>query len=179
MNTLKTLLQKKGVNQAWLANKLNKDKTTINRWCKNNRDISWDNANKIAVVLDSHPVDVLMARKKIIVQLYQSQNCIVKEFKNEKKLEVDYEHQDKIIVSLDNIYTDSGYKAFYNQPTKLSINPFEELLIYLKNKIYCGKIQVDPFSGNFYINDNFLNKTEIIGNIDEIDKIFKLYGTKK
>jgi len=179
MNTLKILLQQKGVNQAWLADKLNKDKTTINRWCKNNREISWDNANKIGVVLNSHPIDILISRNNITVKLYQSHNCIVEEFKKEKKIEVDYEHQDKIIVSLDNIYYHSGYKAFCNQPTKLRTKPLEERLIYLKNKIYCGKIQIDPFSGSFYIYDNFLHKTEIIGNVNEIDKMFKLYGTKK
>ena len=55
---LKQLLNDKGSSQSSLANILGRDKTTVNRWVKNSREISWDNAEKIANVLGCHPVQI-------------------------------------------------------------------------------------------------------------------------
>tara|TARA_R100000951_G_scaffold3186_1_gene4531 strand:+ start:496 stop:1242 length:747 start_codon:yes stop_codon:yes gene_type:complete len=58
MALLKKLLDEKGSSQLQLANTLGRDKTTVNRWVKNSREISWENAEKIATVLGCHPVEI-------------------------------------------------------------------------------------------------------------------------
>ena len=58
MALLKKLLDEKGSSQLQLANTLGRDKTTVNRWVKNSREISWENAEKIAAVLGCHPVEI-------------------------------------------------------------------------------------------------------------------------
>ena len=58
MALLKKLLDEKGSSQLQLANTLGRDKTTVNRWVKNSREISWENAEKIATVLGCHPVQI-------------------------------------------------------------------------------------------------------------------------
>ena len=67
MAELKKLLDQKQMTQAELGVALRRDKTTINRWSKNSREITWDNAIKIAKVLNVHPVEVFQPRQEILI----------------------------------------------------------------------------------------------------------------
>ena len=67
MAELKRLLDSKHMTQAELGTALKRDKTTINRWSKNSREITWDNAIKIAKVLNVHPVEVFQPRQEILI----------------------------------------------------------------------------------------------------------------
>jgi len=58
MALLTKLLKEKSMTQAELAKELNRDKTTVNRWCKDSREVAWENALKIAEVLNCHPVEI-------------------------------------------------------------------------------------------------------------------------
>lgn len=58
MALLTKLLKEKSMTQAELAKELNRDKTTVNRWCKDSREVAWENALKIAEVLHCHPVEI-------------------------------------------------------------------------------------------------------------------------
>lgn len=67
--------------QADLALALKRDKTTINRWSKNSREITWDNAVKISQVLNCHPVEVWQPRQEIILDRYISNKFEVQTLK--------------------------------------------------------------------------------------------------
>jgi transcriptional regulator with XRE-family HTH domain len=69
MDNLSKLLKDNDMSQVELAKKTGRDKTTVNRWVKNNRDIvsGWSNAVDIAKVLKCHPVDVINGGKSEIV----------------------------------------------------------------------------------------------------------------
>ena len=67
MAELKRLLDSKHMTQAELGTALKRDKTTINRWSKNSREITWDNAIKIAKVLNVHPVEVFQPKQEILI----------------------------------------------------------------------------------------------------------------
>ena len=58
MALLTKLLKEKSMTQAELAKELKRDKTTVNRWCKDSREVAWENALKIAEVLHCHPVEI-------------------------------------------------------------------------------------------------------------------------
>ena len=62
---LHKLLKEKDMSQAEFAKKLGKDASTINRWIKNSRAIAWDNAEKIAKILEVHPVEVYQPNQRI------------------------------------------------------------------------------------------------------------------
>ena len=85
MAELKRLLDQKQMTQADLAMALKRDKTTINRWSSNSRDITSDNAIKISEVLGCHPQDVLFTRKQTILKFYINNDCIVKNYSKEEQ----------------------------------------------------------------------------------------------
>jgi len=68
MAELKKLLDEKGMTQAELASALDRDKTTINRWSKNSREITMDNAVKISEVLKCHPIEVWQPKKEVMLR---------------------------------------------------------------------------------------------------------------
>ena len=67
---LDKLLKNADMSQATFAKKVGKDASTVNRWIKNNRSIAWDNAEKIAEVLNCHPVDIYKPKKEIMLNRY-------------------------------------------------------------------------------------------------------------
>tara|TARA_R100001594_G_scaffold48794_1_gene81665 strand:+ start:1209 stop:1883 length:675 start_codon:yes stop_codon:yes gene_type:complete len=83
MAELKKLLDNKNMTQADLALALKRDKTTINRWSKNSREITWDNAVKISQVLNCHPVEVWQPRQEIILDRYINNKFEVQMLKKE------------------------------------------------------------------------------------------------
>jgi transcriptional regulator with XRE-family HTH domain len=80
MALLKKLLVNKGMNQIDLAKELHRDKTTVNRWVKNSREITWENAEKIAAVLKVHPVEVYQPKSEIVLKYYVDSNYTVQKF---------------------------------------------------------------------------------------------------
>tara|TARA_R100000458_G_scaffold56564_1_gene61630 strand:- start:1501 stop:2133 length:633 start_codon:yes stop_codon:yes gene_type:complete len=67
MANLSKLLKDNDMSQVELAKQLGRDKTTVNRWVKNSREVAWDNAVEIAKVLKCHPVDIIEGGKSEIV----------------------------------------------------------------------------------------------------------------
>ena len=94
MALLKKLLDEKGSSQLELANTLGRDKTTVNRWVKNSREISWDNAEKIASVLGCHPVDIYQPKNQIKLKFYVKWDGDVLEFEKEDQhlISIPYEY---------------------------------------------------------------------------------------
>ena len=88
MAELKKLLDQKQMTQAELGTALKRDKTTINRWSKNSREITWDNAIKIAKVLNVHPVEVFQPRQEIVLDKYIDNKFIVKTLSKEEQFVV-------------------------------------------------------------------------------------------
>ena len=66
MANLSKLLKENDMSQVDLAKQLGRDKTTVNRWVKNSREVAWDNAVEIAKVLKCHPVDIIEGGKSEI-----------------------------------------------------------------------------------------------------------------
>ncbi len=94
MALLKKLLDAKGSSQLELANTLGRDKTTVNRWVKNSREISWDNAEKIAAVLGCHPVDIYQPKNQIQLKNYAKWDGDVLEFEKQEQhlISIPYEY---------------------------------------------------------------------------------------
>ena len=97
MALLKKLLDEKGSSQLELANTLGRDKTTVNRWVKNSREISWDNAEKIATVLGCHPVDIYQPKNQIELKHFLKWDGNVIEFEKEDQhlISIPYEYYHK------------------------------------------------------------------------------------
>jgi len=94
MALLKKLLDEKGSSQLELANTLGRDKTTVNSWVKNSREISWDNAEKIATVLGCHPANIYQPKNQIKLKSYVKWDGNVLEFEKEDQhvISIPYEY---------------------------------------------------------------------------------------
>jgi len=86
MALLTKLLKDKGMTQAELAKELKRDKTTVNRWCKDTRHIAWDNAVEIAKALSCHPVEIYQPSVKLPCKYYIDGKWQVKKFGKEQKI---------------------------------------------------------------------------------------------
>ena len=63
INRLKVVLAEKDVKNKWLAQKLNKDESTISQWCTNKRQPSLETLKAISVLLDIDIRDLLITTK--------------------------------------------------------------------------------------------------------------------
>ena len=99
MALLTKLLKEKSMTQAELAKELKRDKTTVNRWCKDSREVAWDNALKIAEVLNCHPVEIYQPTEKRVCKFYTDGSWNVKQFsKNDQiKYNIPYEYNNAAI----------------------------------------------------------------------------------
>ena len=89
---LSKLLKEKDMSQVELAKQLGRDKTTVNRWVKNSREVSWDNAVAIAKILKCHPVDIIEGFKS---EILLKQKC----YYNGSVVDLSKEEQIKIPIS--------------------------------------------------------------------------------
>jgi DNA-binding Xre family transcriptional regulator len=89
---LSKLLKEKDMSQVELAKQLGRDKTTVNRWVKNSREVAWDNAVEIAKVLNCHPVDIIEGGKS---EILLKQKC----YYNGTVVDLPKEEQIKIPIS--------------------------------------------------------------------------------
>ena len=105
MALLKKLLDEKGSSQLQLANTLGRDKTTVNRWVKNSREISWENAEKIATVLGCHPVEIYQPAVNTILKHKCAWNGyminIPKEDQHSLKIPFEWYNEDVKAVQMD------------------------------------------------------------------------------
>jgi DNA-binding Xre family transcriptional regulator len=92
MANLSKLLKDNDMSQVELAKQLGRDKTTVNRWVKNSREVAWDNAVEIAKVLNCHPVDIIEGGKS---EILLKQKC----YYNGTVVDLPKEEQIKIPIS--------------------------------------------------------------------------------
>lgn len=64
INRLKAVLAEQGKTNKWLAEQLNKNETTISRWCTNEVQPSMDNLVSIAKLLEIDVRDLINSTKK-------------------------------------------------------------------------------------------------------------------
>ena len=88
MALLKKLLDKKSINQATLAKELHKDKTTINRWSNDSREITFENAKKIAAVLNCHPIEIYQPSISINLYLKCAWDGLTKEVPKDAQIKI-------------------------------------------------------------------------------------------
>jgi len=62
-NRIKVVLAEKGKTNKWLAAQLNKNVTTVSRWCTNDMQPTMNSLFKIAKVLDVDVRDLLVSTK--------------------------------------------------------------------------------------------------------------------
>ncbi len=58
-NRIKVVLAEKEKSSKWLSEKVNKDKSTVSRWCTNDMQPSIETLFLIAIVLEVSPKDLL------------------------------------------------------------------------------------------------------------------------
>lgn len=63
INRIKVVLAEKGKTNRWLANELNKNETTVSRWCTNDAQPPLETLSKIAEVLDVEISELLQKTK--------------------------------------------------------------------------------------------------------------------
>ncbi|NQY68285.1 MAG: helix-turn-helix transcriptional regulator [Flavobacteriales bacterium] len=63
MNRIKEVLEEKGVNQTWLAGKLNKSYNMVNSYAQNRRQPSLEILNRVAVILEIDVKDLIVSNK--------------------------------------------------------------------------------------------------------------------
>ncbi|MBL7700546.1 MAG: helix-turn-helix transcriptional regulator [Chitinophagaceae bacterium] len=63
INRIRVVLAEKGITNKWLAEKLNKNQTTISRWCNNDMQPSIETLLEIANVLTVDIKDLLWSSK--------------------------------------------------------------------------------------------------------------------
>ncbi len=63
INRIKEVLAEEGRTSKWLAAKLEKDPTTVSRWCNNHIQPSLDTLDKIAQLLDINRQELLVQSK--------------------------------------------------------------------------------------------------------------------
>jgi transcriptional regulator with XRE-family HTH domain len=88
MALLKKLLEEKGSSQLELANTLGRDKTTVNRWVKNSREISWENAEAIAKVLGCHPVEIYQPSVNVVLKHSCSWDGLLKDLPPDEQIKI-------------------------------------------------------------------------------------------
>lgn len=59
INRIKVVLAERGKTNRWLANALDKNETTVSRWCTNDAQPPLETLSKIADVLDVEITDLL------------------------------------------------------------------------------------------------------------------------
>ncbi len=64
INRLKAVLAEQGKTNKWLAEKLNKNETTISRWCTNETQPSMDTFVEIAKLLNVDIKELINSTKK-------------------------------------------------------------------------------------------------------------------
>lgn len=64
INRIRVVIAEKGTTNKWLASTLNKDVTTISRWCSNEMQPSLSTLIKIAEALDVDVKELLWSTKK-------------------------------------------------------------------------------------------------------------------
>lgn len=64
INRLRVVLAEKGLTNKWLAEKMNKNPTTISRWCNNDMQPSLETLLDIANTLQVDIKDLLWSSKK-------------------------------------------------------------------------------------------------------------------
>lgn len=64
MNRIKDILEKKGIKQTWLAEKLGKSYNMVNSYVQNRRQPSLEILNEIANILNEDVKELIVSNKK-------------------------------------------------------------------------------------------------------------------
>ena len=88
MAHLSKLLKDKDMSQVELAKQLKRDKTTVNRWVKNSRDLAWDNAVEISKVLKCHPIELYQPSVKLLVERKSAWNGYMVDIPKAEQLKI-------------------------------------------------------------------------------------------
>lgn len=64
MNRIKEILEKKGIKQKWLAEKIGKSYNIVNGYVQNRQQPRLEVLNEIAVILDVDVRDLIISNKK-------------------------------------------------------------------------------------------------------------------
>ena len=62
-NRIKAVLAEKGKTSKWLSEQIDRDKSTVSRWCTNDMQPSLETLFKIAELLDIEARELLVKRK--------------------------------------------------------------------------------------------------------------------
>ena len=120
-NFLREKLFDLNMSQAQLAKKLGRDPATVNRWIKNNREISSINAVELSKILKCNPSEILFGSKSSTINITKTldSNFEVKQISinKQRKISIPYEYNNKFTVAIinqSNVYND-GQILLYDE----------------------------------------------------------------
>ena len=180
-NFLSDKLAELKMSQAQLAKTLGRDPATVNRWIKNNREISSTNALEISRVLKCNPSEILFESKssKITLTKKLDNNFELKQLpiNKQKKIAIPYEFHNKYTVAVINQSTLHNYgQVLLYEEIKLDIDrqirlPGTNVIDY-DNKLLIGYFVntnvldfsiVNPFNKEVIKGYEKINSTKIKG----------------
>ena len=152
------------MSQAQLAKKLGRDPATVNRWIKNNREISSINAVELSKILKCNPSEILFGSKSSTINITKTldNNFEVKQISinKQRKISIPYEYNNKFTVAIinqSNVYNDGQILLYDEEKIDISkqmrsvgssiIDYDNKLLVgyFVNNKVFDFSI-VNPFN---------------------------------
>ena len=152
------------MSQAQLAKKLGRDPATVNRWIKNNREISSINAVELSKILKCNPSEILFGSKSSTINITKTldSNFEVKQISinKQRKISIPYEYNNKFTVAIinqSNVYNDGQILLYDEEKIDISkqmrsvgssiIDYDNKLLVgyFVNNKVFDFSI-VNPFN---------------------------------
>ncbi len=163
-NFLREKLFDLNMSQAQLAKKLGRDPATVNRWIKNNREISSINAVELSKILKCNPSEILFGSKSSTINITKTldNNFEVKQISinKQRKISIPYEYNNKFTVAIinqSNVYNDGQILLYDEEKIDISkqmrsvgssiIDYDNKLLVgyFVNNKVFDFSI-VNPFN---------------------------------
>ena len=166
------------MSQAQLAKKLGRDPATVNRWIKNNREISSINAVELSKILKCNPSEILFGSKSSTINITKTldSNFEVKQISinKQRKISIPYEYNNKFTVAIinqSNVYNDGQILLYDEEKIDISkqMRSVGSSIIDYDNKLLVG----------YFVNNKVLDFSIVNPFNLEVIKGYEKINTKK
>tara|TARA_B100001057_G_C22520843_1_gene821785 strand:- start:125 stop:715 length:591 start_codon:yes stop_codon:yes gene_type:complete len=166
------------MSQAQLAKKLGRDPATVNRWIKNNREISSINAVELSKILKCNPSEILFGSKSSTINITKTldNNFEVKQISinKQRKISIPYEYNNKFTVAIinqSNVYNDGQILLYDEENIDISkqMRSVGSSIIDYDNKLLVG----------YFVNNKVLDFSIVNPFNLEVIKGYEKINTKK
>ena len=166
------------MSQAQLAKKLGRDPATVNRWIKNNREISSINTVELSKILKCNPSEILFGSKSSTINITKTldSNFEVKQISinKQRKISIPYEYNNKFTVAIinqSNVYNDGQILLYDEEKIDISkqMRSVGSSIIDYDNKLLVG----------YFVNNKVLDFSIVNPFNLEVIKGYEKINTKK